>query len=184
MDGAQVRVLEDADEVGLACLLQGKGGGACDPSLNTFIFPFLWPFIFQDLPVETEKGELSDQQVSGLLVLLDLAEGLRSRAEFVGRPIFALCPCRLAFLGGLGLGLLAAAARCLTARGLASREAAPPSGGRRIGCLRHCSGTLKLFVWWFGGVETGRIRVEANVYRWSKIFCVGVVSRNNIFVIK
>ena len=76
MDGAEVGVLEERDEVGLSSFLKGEHGGALEPELLLELVG--------DLADESLEGELSDEEVSGLLVLPDLSEGNCSGFESVG----------------------------------------------------------------------------------------------------
>ena len=66
VDGAQVGVLEQTDEVGLAGLLEGHDGGRLEPEVGLEV---LGDFTYQAL-----EGELADQQLGGLLVTTDLTE--------------------------------------------------------------------------------------------------------------
>lgn len=66
VDGAQVRVLEQADEVGLASLLQGHDGRTLKAQVGLEVL--------SDLADETLEGQLADQQLGALLVTTDLAE--------------------------------------------------------------------------------------------------------------
>ena len=60
VDGAQVGVLEQADEVGLGRLLQGHHGGALEPQVGLEVLG--------DLPDQALEGQLADQQLGRLLV--------------------------------------------------------------------------------------------------------------------
>ena len=60
MDGAQVGVLEQADEVGHRRLLQGHNGGALEPQAGLEVLG--------NLPDQALEGQLADQQHSRLLV--------------------------------------------------------------------------------------------------------------------
>ena len=66
MDGAQVGVLEQTDEVSLAGLLEGHDGGRLEPEVGLEV---LGDFTDQAL-----EGELADQELGGLLVTTDLTE--------------------------------------------------------------------------------------------------------------
>ena len=66
VDGAQVGVLEQADQVGLAGLLQSHDGGALEAQVGLEVL--------SDLPDQALEGQLADQQLGGLLVAADLAE--------------------------------------------------------------------------------------------------------------
>ena len=76
MDGAQVGVLEEADKVGLRGLLQSKDGGALEAEVRLEVLG--------DLADEALERKLADEEVRGLLVAADLAEGHGSRAVAVG----------------------------------------------------------------------------------------------------
>ena len=60
MDGAEVGVLEQAHQVGLAGLLQGHHGGALEPQVGLEVLG--------DLADQALEGQLADQQLGGLLV--------------------------------------------------------------------------------------------------------------------
>ena len=97
MDGRQVRVLEQAHQIGLGGLLQGHDGGRPEPQVG---FAALGDF--PDQPLERESP---DQQLGGLLELADLPQGQGSGSA---APRF-LDPAAgrrggLAGRGGLGLG--------------------------------------------------------------------------------
>ena len=76
MDGAEVRVLEDADEVGLGRLLHGHDGGGLEAEVRLEVL--------SDLADEALEGSLADQEVGRLLVLPDLAKGDGSGTVAVG----------------------------------------------------------------------------------------------------
>ena len=67
VDGAQVGVLEESHQVGLAGLLQSHHGRALEAQVSLEILG--------DLADEALEGELADEQLSGLLVAPDLTEG-------------------------------------------------------------------------------------------------------------
>jgi len=67
VDGAQVRVLEESDHVGLSGLLQGKDGGSLEPQVGLEVLG--------DLPNEALEGELPHEELGALLVASDLAKG-------------------------------------------------------------------------------------------------------------
>lgn len=67
VDGAQVSVLKQANEVGLCGLLEGGDGRGLEPQIG------LEPL--SDLSDEALKGELADEELGRLLVAADLAEG-------------------------------------------------------------------------------------------------------------
>ena len=66
VDGAQVGVLEQTDQVGLAGLLESHDGGALEPQVSLEVLG--------DLPHETLEGQLADEELGGLLVPSDLPE--------------------------------------------------------------------------------------------------------------
>ena len=66
MDGAQIGVLEETDEVGLAGLLESHDGGALEPQVGLEVLG--------DLPDEPLEGELANEELGGLLVAPDLTE--------------------------------------------------------------------------------------------------------------
>ena len=65
MDGAEVGVLEEANEVSLSGLLEGEHGGALEAQVGLEVLG--------DLTDEALEGGLADEEVSRLLVLADLA---------------------------------------------------------------------------------------------------------------
>ena len=67
VDGAQVGVLEQTNQVGLAGLLEGHDGGALEPQVSLEVLG--------DLTDQTLEGQLADEQLGGLLVPPDLTEG-------------------------------------------------------------------------------------------------------------
>uniref|UniRef100_A0ACD5ZS07 Uncharacterized protein n=1 Tax=Avena sativa TaxID=4498 RepID=A0ACD5ZS07_AVESA len=106
VDGAEVGVLEEADEVCLGGLLQRGDGGALEAEVGLEVLG--------DLTDEALEGELADEQLRALLVLADLPERDGAGAEAVG----LLHPAggRGGLAGGLGRQLLP---RGLAAGGLA-----------------------------------------------------------------
>lgn len=66
MDGAQVGVLEEGDEVSLDGLLESADGGALEAEVALEVLG--------DLTDETLEWELADQKLGGLLVATDLTE--------------------------------------------------------------------------------------------------------------
>ena len=103
MDGAEVGVLEETDEVGLGCLLQGHDSVAVEAEILLELLG--------DLADETLEGELADEELGGLLVAADLAKSDGARAVLVGL---------LDSANGWG-GLACSTGRELLAWGLASR---------------------------------------------------------------
>ena len=76
VDGAEVGVLEEANEVGLSGLLEREDGGALEAEVGLEVLG--------DLADEALEGELADEELGGLLVPADLAEGDGSGAVPVG----------------------------------------------------------------------------------------------------
>ena len=66
MDGAQVGVFEERDEVGLNGLLESTDGGRLETEVRLEVL--------SDFTDETLEGKLPDQKLSGLLVTTDLTE--------------------------------------------------------------------------------------------------------------
>ncbi len=66
VDGAQVGVLEEGDEVCLDGLLQSTDGGALEAEVALEVLG--------DLTDETLEGELADEELGRLLVAADLTE--------------------------------------------------------------------------------------------------------------
>ena len=76
VDGAQVGVLEETDEVSLRRLLEGHDGGALEAEIGLEIL--------SDLTDETLEGELADEELGGFLVPSDLTESNSSWPVPVG----------------------------------------------------------------------------------------------------
>ena len=70
VDGAQVGVLEETDQVSLAGLLQGHNGRALEAQVRLKVLG--------DFSDETLEGQLTDQELSRLLVATDLTQGHRA----------------------------------------------------------------------------------------------------------
>jgi hypothetical protein len=66
VDGAQVGVLEEGDQVGLNGLLQGTDGRALEAQVGLEVLG--------DFANQTLEGELADQKLGGLLVATDLTQ--------------------------------------------------------------------------------------------------------------
>jgi hypothetical protein len=134
VDGAEVGVLEEPDEVRLGGLLKRGDGGALEAEVGLEVL--------RDLPHQALEGQLADEQLCALLVLADLPEGDGARAEAVrllhaagGRRRLArrlgrqLLPGRLA-ASGLARRLLRAGHRVLGEdEGDDEEEAAAGEGG-------------------------------------------------------
>jgi hypothetical protein len=110
VDGAQVGVLKQTNEVSLASLLEGHDGGALEAQVSLEVLG--------DLTDQALEGQLADEELSGLLVSSDLTEsdgswpvpvGLLdssgSGGRFAGSLGGQLLPGGLAS-GGLSCGLL------------------------------------------------------------------------------
>ena len=76
VDGRQVGVLEQADQVGLGRLLEGQDGGRLEAQVGLEVL--------RDFADQALEGQLADQQVGRLLVLADLTQGDGPRAVAVG----------------------------------------------------------------------------------------------------
>ena len=76
VDGAQVGVLEQANQVGLGRLLEGEDGGALEAQVRLEVLG--------DLADQALEGQLADQQLGGLLVLADLTESDGAGSVSVG----------------------------------------------------------------------------------------------------
>jgi histone H3 len=66
VDGAQVGVLEEGDEVGLDGLLEGADGGALEAEVGLEVL--------SDLTDKTLEWQLADEELGRLLVATDLTE--------------------------------------------------------------------------------------------------------------
>jgi hypothetical protein len=75
VDGTEVGVLEEPDEVRLGGLLQRGDGGALEAEVSLEVL--------RDLPHETLERQLADEQLRALLVLADLTESDSAGAEAV-----------------------------------------------------------------------------------------------------
>merc|ERR1712131_37089 len=76
VNGAQVGVLKQADEVSLRSLLQSHDSAGLETQVSLEVLG--------DLTDQTLEGQLADQELSGLLVATDLTEGDGSRPVPVG----------------------------------------------------------------------------------------------------
>ena len=99
VDGAQVGVLEETDEVGLARLLKSSHSRRLEAQVGLEVL--------SDLADEALEGQLADEQLGALLVAADLTESDRTRAVTMrlldatggwgalagslGRQLFAWC---------------------------------------------------------------------------------------------
>ncbi len=75
VNGGQVSVLEEASHVGLGGFLQGQNSGTLEAEIHLEVL--------RHLSAEALERQLADQQVRGLLVLADLAEGHGPRSVSV-----------------------------------------------------------------------------------------------------
>ena len=66
MDGAQVGVFEEGDEVGLNGLLESTDGGGLETEVRLEVL--------SNLTDQTLEGELADQELGRLLVATDFTE--------------------------------------------------------------------------------------------------------------
>jgi len=66
VDGAQVGVLEQTDQVRLAGLLESTNGSGLEPQVSLEVL--------SDLPDQPLEGQLADEQLGGLLVTPDLTQ--------------------------------------------------------------------------------------------------------------
>ena len=66
MDGAQVGVFEEGDEVGLNGLLESTDGGGLETEVRLEVL--------SNFTDQTLEGELADQELGGLLVATDFTE--------------------------------------------------------------------------------------------------------------
>ena len=70
MDGAQVGVLEETDQVGLAGFLEGSHGRALEAQISLEVL--------SDLAHQALERQLADEQLGGLLVATNLTESDRA----------------------------------------------------------------------------------------------------------
>ena len=66
MDGAQVGVFEEGDEVGLNGLLESTDGGGLEAEVGLEVLG--------DLTNKTLEGQLADEELGGLLVATDFTQ--------------------------------------------------------------------------------------------------------------
>merc|ERR1711911_6711 len=76
VDGAQVGVLEETNQVGLGSFLESHDSGRLEPQVSLEVLG--------NLTDETLEGQLADEELCGLLVTSDLTEGDSTRAVSVG----------------------------------------------------------------------------------------------------
>ena len=113
VDGAEVGVLKEVDEVCLGGLLEGRDGGGLEAEVGLEVL--------SNLADEALEGELADEQLGGLLVAADLTEsdgagaeavGLLDAAVVVGWGGLAGGLCGELLAGGLATGGLAGCLLC------------------------------------------------------------------------
>jgi hypothetical protein len=97
VDGAEVGVLEQGDEVGLDGLLESTDGGGLEAEIGLEVL--------SDLTDKALERQLADEKLSGLLVATDLTESDRSWLVAVG--LLDTAGRRRGLAGGLGGELLA-----------------------------------------------------------------------------
>ena len=102
VDGAQVGVLEEGDEVSLDGLLESADGGALEAEVRLEVL--------SDLTDKTLEGQLADEELGGLLVATDLTVSVGTRLVLVW----------LLDTAGRGGGLASGLGGELLARGLAT----------------------------------------------------------------
>ena len=88
MDGAQVGVLKEGDQVGIRGLLQGSDSRGLEAQVRLEVLG--------NLAHQALEGQLADQQLGALLVAANLAQGDRARAVAVGLLDAASGGCALA----------------------------------------------------------------------------------------
>ena len=132
VDGAQVGVFEESDQVGFGGFLEGSDGSRLESQVGLEVLG--------DLTDEALEWELADQELGGLLVAADLTESHGARTVAVGL---------LDAAGGWG-GLAGCLGGELLAWGLASSGLACGLLGTshflQIGCLRSDGPTNKYTV--------------------------------------
>jgi hypothetical protein len=106
VDGAQVGVLEERDEVGLDGLLESANGGGLEAEIRLEVL--------SDLTHKTLEGQLADEELGRLLVATDLTESDGTR--LVAVRLLDTTGRRCGLAGSLGCELLAGR---LATRGLA-----------------------------------------------------------------
>uniref|UniRef100_A0A8C0YS59 Core Histone H2A/H2B/H3 domain-containing protein n=1 Tax=Cyprinus carpio carpio TaxID=630221 RepID=A0A8C0YS59_CYPCA len=108
VDGAQVGVLEQTDQISLAGLLQGHDSGALEAQVRLEVLSYL--------SHQTLEGQLADQQLGGLLIATDLSQS--HGAGPVAMRLLDAAGGWSALTGGFGSELLP---RGFTAGGFTSR---------------------------------------------------------------
>ncbi len=96
VDGAQVGVLKQTDQISLAGLLQGHDSGALEAQVRLEVL--------SDFSHQTLEGQLADQQLGGLLIATDLSQS--HGAGPVAMRLLDAAGGRSALTGGFGSELL------------------------------------------------------------------------------
>ena len=96
VDGAEVGILEESDQVGLGRLLQSHDGGALEAEIGLEVLG--------DLTDKALEGQLADEELGGFLVTTDLTESDGSGPVTVG--LLHSSGSRGALAGSLGGELL------------------------------------------------------------------------------
>ena len=107
VDGTQVGVLEEPNQVSLASFLQRQNGRTLEPQLSLEILGYFTN--------QTLERQLSDEKLGALLVTANLSEGHCTRTIAMRFLDASSCGCR--FAGGLGRQLLS---RCFASCTLTS----------------------------------------------------------------
>ena len=128
MDGAEVGILEERDEVGLDGLLQGTDGRRLEPEIRLEVLG--------DFTDQTLEGQLSDQELGRLLVAANFSQG--DGAGLVSVGLLDTAGRRGRLTSGLGRELLT--------RGLATGGFAWPDESASVGfpasaTIRHLRST-------------------------------------------
>ena len=76
MDGAEIGVFEEANEVSLGGFLEGQDSRALEAEIGLEVL--------RDLSHEALEGKLTDQELRALLILPDLSQGHSAWAEAMG----------------------------------------------------------------------------------------------------
>ncbi len=97
VDGSEVGILEQADQVGLSGFLEGKHGRALEAEVGLEVL--------SDLTNKALEGQLADQQLSRLLVSADLTQSHSAGSVSVG--LLDTASGRGTLASGLGGELLA-----------------------------------------------------------------------------
>jgi len=97
VDGTEIDVLKEADEIGLSSFLQSEHSGGLEAEVGLEVLCYL--------AHETLEGQLADEKLGGFLVLPYLSQSHRARSVALWL-LHAAC-CWRALPGGLGGELLA-----------------------------------------------------------------------------